>query len=40
VAAVEVILAALDADPEQVKHLTAWHWLMDALHDLPQVHVA
>jgi hypothetical protein len=40
VAAVEAILADLDADPERVKRLTGWHWITDALHALPQDHAA
>ncbi len=40
VAAVETILAELDADSERVKQLTGWHWIMDTLHQLPQDHAA
>jgi transposase len=40
VAAVEAILAQLDAEPERVKQLTRWHWIVDALHRLPQHHAA
>ncbi len=35
VAAVEVILAELDADPERVTSLTGWHWITENLHRLP-----
>ena len=35
VAAVEVILAKLDADPERVTSLTGWHWIAENLHRLP-----
>jgi hypothetical protein len=38
VAAVEAILQELDAHPEQVRSLTGWHWIVDALHPLPQAH--
>lgn len=40
VAAVEAILAELDADPERIKQLTGWHWIVDTLHHLPQDHAA
>lgn len=40
VAAVETILERLDADPERVKRLTGWHWIVDTLHRLPQEHAA
>lgn len=40
VAAVETILAELDADPYRVKRLTGWNWISDNLHDLPQTHAA
>jgi transposase len=36
VAAVETILEELDADPERIKRLTGWHWIVDALHQLPR----
>ena len=35
VAAVEAILEEFDANPERVKKLTGWHWIVDALHQLP-----
>jgi DDE superfamily endonuclease len=35
VAAVEKILADLDADPERVRSLTGWHWIADNLSRLP-----
>jgi hypothetical protein len=40
VAAVETVLEELDADPERVKRLTGWHWIMDTFHHLPQNHAA
>ncbi len=40
VAAVEVILAELDADPERVKRLTGWYWIMGALGHLADEHAA
>ncbi len=40
VAAVEAILAELDADPDRVKRLTGWHWIADNLRRLPQEHAA
>jgi len=40
VAAVEVILEELDAEPERIKSLTGWHWIVDALGTLPQDHAA
>jgi transposase len=40
VAVVEAILQELDADPERVKQLTGWHWIVDALDELPQHHAA
>jgi transposase len=35
VAAVTAVLEELDADPERVRHLTNWHWIDTALHQLP-----
>jgi hypothetical protein len=32
VAAVEGILEELDADPERVKSLAGWQWIVDAVH--------
>jgi transposase len=40
VAAVEEILNELDADPERVKRLTNWHWIIDNLAHLPQANAA
>jgi transposase len=40
VAAVETILADLDADPERVKRLTKWYWLADSLTTLPPTNAA
>jgi hypothetical protein len=40
VAAVETILEDLDADPERVKRLTGWQWILETLHQLPQNHAA
>lgn len=40
VAAVEAILADLDADPARVNRLTGWRWIADALEQLPQDHAA
>jgi len=40
VAAVEAILDELDADPERIKRLTGWHWIVDAIYQLPQDHAA
>lgn len=40
VAAVEAILAELDADPERVRRLTGWHWIAENLHTLPHKHAA
>jgi transposase len=40
VAAVEALLEELDADPERVKRLTGWHWIMGALGHLPEVYAA
>lgn len=40
VAAVETILAELDADPDRVRRLTGWHWITETLHDLPQTNAA
>jgi DDE superfamily endonuclease len=40
VAAVEAILADLDADPERVKRLTHWHWIADNLARLPRENAA
>lgn len=40
VAAVEAILAELDADPQRVQSLTNWHWIVDNLDHLPQEHAA
>jgi hypothetical protein len=31
----EAHLRELAADPERVKQLCGWHWIVDALHDLP-----
>jgi len=38
--AVEAILQELDADRERVRRLTGWHWIVDALQDLPKDHAA
>ena len=40
VAAVEAVLAGLDADPARVKCLTNWHWIADSLARLPQENAA
>jgi len=40
VAAVEAILEELDRDPERVRRLTGWHWIVENLDDLPQKHAA
>jgi hypothetical protein len=34
-ARVEAILARWDAQPDQVRSLVGWHWLLDALEQLP-----
>lgn len=34
-ARVEAILARWDAQPEQVRSLVGWHWILDALEQLP-----
>ena len=36
VAAIEAELLAWDADPERVRRLMGWAWIMDALEQLPQ----
>ena len=35
-ARVEAILARWDAHPEQVRSLVGWHWILDALEQLPE----
>jgi transposase len=40
IAAVEAILAELDADSERIRSLTGWRWIVDALQDLPKDHAA
>lgn len=35
VAAVDAILETLDADPDRVRSLAGWRWIMDALDGLP-----
>jgi hypothetical protein len=40
VAAVEVILQALDAHPDRVKSLTHWRWIAESLARLPQNNAA
>ena len=34
-ARVEAILAEWEADPDAVKALTGWHWILDAIEQLP-----
>jgi len=38
--AVNAVLAELDADPSRVTTLTHWHWIADALDQLPHDHAA
>ena len=40
VEAVEAILTELDADPERLRSLTNWHWIVDALDRLPRDNAA
>lgn len=40
VAAVEGILEELDADPERVKSLAGWQWIVDAVHHHPSENAA
>lgn len=40
VEAVEMILGELDADPERVRRLTGWRWIVETLHALPQTNAA
>jgi hypothetical protein len=40
VEAVEAILTELDADPERLRSLTNWHWIVDALDRLPRENAA
>lgn len=40
VAAVDAILADLDADPQRVQSLTGWHWITDNLARLPEPNAA
>ena len=36
----DAILAAWDADPDQVRALVAWPWILDALEQLPETSTA
>jgi len=40
VAAVERLLEELDADPERVKSLAGWHWIVDTLRPLSSENAA
>ena len=39
-ARVDAILAAWDADPHRVRALVGWHWILDALEQLPETSTA
>jgi transposase len=39
-ARVDAILAAWDADPDQVRSLAGWYWITDALEQLPETSTA
>lgn len=38
VAAVEAMLEELGADPERLKRLTSWSWIMDTVHQRPRIY--
>ena len=39
-ARVDAILAEWDADPAQVRSLVGWHWIIDAIEQLPEPSMA